>query len=191
MSDDIRNSAMRLLSELPDENLEEVYDLIVALGGPEMVVQSECDLNATPAERLPIIDCDADPFIPEGWSVVEHHKGGQVEFDSSKIVFHLEPEQRNGLIVGNELRERLKSQPVMNANVLDFLLKHPDLIPESWEYDERGRKRRIYFWGTIFCDSDGNLFIRCLYRSGSKWRWGCPWLDCCWDGQDPAAVLAS
>ena len=32
-----------------------------------------------------LIDCDAQPFIPEGCKIYEHRKSGQIQFDSKKI----------------------------------------------------------------------------------------------------------
>ncbi|MBT3231005.1 hypothetical protein HN358_04495 [Candidatus Uhrbacteria bacterium] len=151
----------------------------------------EGNFDNVPVERLPIIDCDAMPFIPNGWSAVEHRKGGQIEFDPSKIVLHLESEQQRSTIVGNELRKRLEGQPVMNANVLDHLLANTRLIPEDWKADEQGRIRCIYFWGTIYRDSGGRLYVRYLCWNDGQWRWYCSWLDDPWDSQRPAAILAS
>jgi len=36
-----------------------------------------------------LIDCDATPFIPPGWTVKEHTKGGMFKFDSHKISLYL------------------------------------------------------------------------------------------------------
>ena len=43
--------------------------------------------------------------------------------------------------------------PVCNACILDFLLKHPRLFPDSW----KGHK--IIFWGTIFKHTRGGDLI--------------------------------
>ncbi|MBI3589422.1 MAG: hypothetical protein HY093_03375, partial [Candidatus Liptonbacteria bacterium] len=40
-----------------------------------------------PIEHL--IDCDADPFVPKGWEVVEHHKGGRLKWDTRKVKLYL------------------------------------------------------------------------------------------------------
>jgi hypothetical protein len=51
-----------------------------------------------------VIDCDAEPFIPNGWSVEEHQKGGIIKFDPSMIGPYLSKKQKNGSIEGNKLR---------------------------------------------------------------------------------------
>jgi hypothetical protein len=81
--------------------------------------------------------------------------------------------------------------PVMNANVLDFLLANPDLIPEEWKKDEHGNTRYIFFWGTVYRDRGGDLYVRYLCWGGDRWGWGSRWLGSGWDGDSPAAVLAS
>lgn len=152
----------------------------------------EGDFDHVPVGRKVFINCDAHPYIPNDWKVEEHHKGGELEFDPTKVVFYLDEGQKNGrTIVGNELRKRFADKPVMNACVLDFLLANTNLIPEAWKQDGEGRTRYIYFWGTVYRDSDGDLYVRYLFWSGGRWGWGCRWLDRGWDGQYPAAVSAS
>jgi hypothetical protein len=139
-----------------------------------------------------VIDCDADPFVPEGWKVEEHKQGGQLTFDPSQIEFYLDDGQKGGKsIEGNKLRQRLADKPVLNANVLDYLLANPDLIPDEWKTDDAGNTRYIFFHGTVYRGRGGYLCVRYLCWSGDGWRWGRDWLDDGWDGPYPAAVLAS
>ena len=136
--------------------------------------------------RKHIIDCDADSFIPDGWKVEEHKKGGQFEWDATKVTLYLDDGQKkNKYIKGEKLREKLVDQPLLNANVLDHLLAHPDLIPEEW------KSKDIFFWGTIYSRSGGGPCVRYLRWGGGKWRWDYYWLGHDWGGNDPAAVLAS
>jgi len=131
-----------------------------------------------------IIDCDAAPFVPNGWSVEEHHTRGQLKFDASKVILHLSKKQAKGAVNGNDLQKDLATLPTMNANVLDHLLAHPDLIPETW------KGKYICFWGTIYRNSDGILCVRCLYWSGSWWGWGCRWLGDDFFSGFPAALAS-
>ncbi len=139
-----------------------------------------------------MVDCDADPFVPDGWKVEEHQKSGSFQWDASKVEFYLDKGQQNGkYFEGNKLRKQLAGKSVLNANVLDYLLAHPRLIPEDWKKDERGNMRYIFFWGTIFRNSDGVLYVRYLYWGGGRWDWGAHWLGRDWRGSYPAAVRAS
>ena len=131
-----------------------------------------------------IIDLNADPFVPDNWKVEEHIKGGLLEWHPSKVAFYLSAQQKGGSIKGNKLRKELKGKPVFNACLLDYLLAHPQLIPESW------KGKYICFWGTVYRDSDGNLFVRCLYWFGGHWCWSYYWLDDDFDDYRPA-LLAS
>jgi hypothetical protein len=136
------------------------------------------------ANDLMLIDCDAAPFIPDGWSVEEHKKGGFLKFDPTKISLCLSKKQKKGSIEGNDLRKELINQPTLNANVLDYLLAHPELIPEEW------KGKYIFFWGTIYRDSGGRLTVRCLYWGGSGWNEVYYWLDDGFSSDDPAAIAS-
>lgn len=132
-----------------------------------------------------IIDMDANPYIPNNWKVESHKKQGQLEWDPENIQLYLSAEQHGDKwIKGDKLQKELETQPVLNANLLDYLLKYPELIPESW------KGKAIFFWGTIYRDSDGDLCVRYLYWGGESWFWLC---HCLWLGDDfgsgsPAAV---
>ena len=137
-----------------------------------------------------LIDLTADPFIPEGWAVEEHQKpaGKKNSFfawDASRVKFHLDPGQKDGKTInGNTLRTKLGGQQVLNANVLDYLFAHPELVPEEW------KDKAIFFWGTIYRNSGGNLYVRCLYWGVSRWVWVSVWLGDGWGGDNPALVRA-
>lgn len=155
------------------------------------------------AEIKPIehtADLGADPYLPDGWKVEEHkkgtvakleRKGNDLYLDGKKIEFWLSSEQKRSVITGNILRAKLKGKPVLNANLLEHLLKNPHLIPETWKKDENGDTRYIFFWGTVYRDTVGSLCVRYLYWRGDEWRWICRWLGYDWGSSDPAAVSAS
>ncbi len=79
----------------------------------------------------------------------------------------------------------MKGKKVLNANVLEYLLKNPRAIPEEW------KGKYVFFWGTIYRRSDGRLYVRCLVWDGSQWYWSYYWLDIDFNGLNPAAVAAS
>lgn len=129
-----------------------------------------------------IIDCDADPFVPEGWTVESHKKGGRFEWKADRIALHLADGQKSGKWMrGNDLRKELESQPVLNACVLDYLLAHQELIPEEW------KGKYVFFWGTVYCGSDGDLHVRYLYWNGLCWYWRCRWFERDFSDRSPAA----
>lgn len=131
------------------------------------------------------IDCSKKPYIPNGWTVEEHRKGPKkFVWDASKVSLYLSEKQKSGLIKGNELRKELANKPVLNANVLDYLLAHPELIPEEW------KGKYIFFWGTIYLGSDGFLRVRCLSWGDDRWYWVGHWLEDGWDDDYPTAVSA-
>jgi len=157
--------------------------VVKKLGGEEGVKKFLQGLSEV-VVKTHIIDCDADPFLPNGWKVEEHIKGGELTWNPEKITLYLSDKQKNGMIKCNKLRKELKGKLVLNANVLEYLLKNPHLIPEEW------KGKCVFFWGTIYRDSDGNLYVRYLNSYGSSWDWDYDWLDGDWGDGRPAAVLA-
>lgn len=144
---------------------------------------------------LQAINCDADPFIPEGWSVLPdkdqlpNRAKGIFTWDQTKVKLYLSKKQKGDkYLVGNDLRKELASQLVLNANVLDYLLKpeNQHLIPKEW------KGKYVFFWGTIYRGSGGGLCVRCLYFfGGGGWDWRYLWLGSGFGPDSPAAVCAS
>lgn len=170
----------RRTNELYRRLMEGTLPIEAALAGLQKLVEGNFGSKA--------VDLDADPFVPDGWSVEEHGKGGKIDFDPAKIALYLSEGQKDGeWIKGNKLREELKGQPVLNANLLDWYLRKENqhLIPEEW------KGKAVFFWGTIYRGPGGNLFVRCLYWYGGGWYWCDGWLDGGWFSGSPAAVLAS
>lgn len=135
-----------------------------------------------------LIDCDANPSIPDGWSVEEHRKAGMVKWDTTKqtSALYLSKLQKKGKYsVGNDLRKELANKPVLNACVLDYLLKNPHLIPEEW------KGKAVFFWGTIYRVPIGSLCVRYLYWCGDRWDSNFRWLVNYFSSSYPAALLAS
>ncbi len=149
-----------------------------------------------------VIDCDAPSFIPSGdWKIAgpEHQLPGsvpgQLVWDPAKIEFAFSLNQRTGMVLGTELARYLAWKELLRANVLDYLLAHPEIIPNSWK-EYRPPKCRlvgcyIYFWGTIYQDKDGDLFVRCLHYDGHDCMGSCRWLGREFGNRSPAAVLVT
>jgi len=114
-----------------------------------------------------IINCDVNPFIPLGCSIAEHQKGGMLEFDSQKFSLFVSEKQKNGSISASDLQKELIGKTLLNGNVLDYLLAHPELIPEEW------KRNCVLFMGTIYKDYGGHLGVRFL----SGRTWGYVWLE--------------
>ena len=181
----------------------QVEALLNILGGDDVAKKVLAGTVKVTVEVLShIVDGDADPFLPDGWEVEKHKKQGEMKItrasddlyvNGKKIEFFLsKPQEKGETIVGNDLRKELNALPVLNANVLDYLLAHPELIPDEWKKDTNGNTRYIFFWGTIYGDSDGHLRrVRCLYWLDGRWRWNDFWLDDGWGTDSPAALLAS
>jgi len=132
-----------------------------------------------------IIDCDTRPFVPKGWKVESHLKGGQWEWDAKKISLHLlYGEQQRGVIDGERLRKMCENIPVFNANVLGYILKNPSLISRDW------RDKSVLFLGTTYRDCYGDLCVLYLrWREYCRWHWCSYQLGSSFSTEDHPAVL--
>ncbi len=157
------------------------------------------------SKNVIMVNLDAPPKLPFEGAVVEANTGGgwvKVEnrrgelcVAGRKIILHLEDGQKDDKVMGgHKLRDALTGKAVEHPNVLDALLEHPHLIPESWKVDEQGRTRYVFFWAVVYRDSqatDASLYVRCLFFRVAGWHEGCRWLDGGWRGRPPAALRAS
>ena len=156
--------------------------------------------QSAPLPMSIIVDCDANPKVPSGLYLTgegtEHRKMGKITLEKredgklyangNEVVRHLSPKQQNGKsIQGHKLRKELKDMQVLNACIMDALLANPQLIPDEW------KSGYTFFWGTIFRDADGRLYVGCLYWDGVGWNWRYSWLGLDWLSRSPAASLAS
>jgi hypothetical protein len=146
------------------------------------------------AEIKPIyeIDFDKAPYIPDGWTLLPDNEQlrnrihGKMKFDSTKINLYLDAAQKRGrYIEGNELRDRLTNMPVFGVQLRDFYLEYPHFIPEEW------KGKAIYFWGSIYQDSNGDLYVPCLCWRDLRWCSGFDWLNRIWRNNNPSIILAS
>lgn len=143
------------------------------------------------------VDCTANALVPEDTEImaVEYHNTilGQLDLDVSSIGLHLSNEQQDvdaqakgmRFIKGDDLRQKIEHKDVLNACVLDYLLAHPEFIPNEW------KGMRVFFWGTIYRNSAGSLIVRYLSWNGDKWYWDRRYTTSDWNSGNPAAVLKS
>lgn len=133
--------------------IEAVFNKLGGMEGAQRFLRGDTEVVI----KTHTIDCDANPYVPDGWKVEEHIKGGEFCWNPDKVELYLCDEQKGGVIEGNKLRKLLKGKPVLNACVLDYLFANPQLIPEEW------RGKSVFFWGTIYRDSSGRSFVPYLY----------------------------
>ena len=176
----------------PDITLDRIEAVLDKLGGKEGVARLLAG-NSEVVVKNHIIDLNKQPYVPDGWTVAEHQgHGSQLIWDASRVQLYLSSNQRGGEIIeGNKLYEELEKRQVLNANVLDYLLANPQLIPEEWKMDGNRNTRYIFFWGTIYCNSDGSRYVRHLCWFGGSWDWSHSWLGSGWSSSHSAALLTS
>jgi hypothetical protein len=146
----------------------------------------------SPADTRYFADLSLDPIACRGWQIEEHRRAvdsiNVIVWDPARVELYVDDTQKNGNVDGFMLRKSLRGKPILNANVLDFLLANPRLIPEDWKKDELGKPRRIFFFGTIYCRPNDDLYVRYLCFDGEKWGWGVHWLGAGRQDNEPAAL---
>lgn len=155
----------------------------------------------TPESAIPVIvNCDVLATIPSDLSLslkgpgAEHRKMGMVEIENRHdvlyangraVVCHLSMNQSHAMIDGTKLRQELNCRTLLNGCILDALLKKPAIIPEDWKQYE------TFFWGDVYCDRNGVLWVRGLYRTNDGWWNSCRQrVDEEWPPHRRAACLA-
>jgi hypothetical protein len=181
--------ACKIKQALSRNSISDVADLDWLASGDNINKVRQVRLgNAEIVTTMHVIDCDANPLIPDGCSVEEHQKSGVLKWNPANVTLYFSKEQKEGnWIKGHKLHKELMSRSVrvMNANVLDYLLTHPYLIPEDW------KDKQVFFWGTIYHNQSDELFIYGLYNSHGRWEKLHFWLKGLWFEDNAAAVSAS
>lgn len=133
----------------------------------------------------PVIDCDADPSCPEIWEVVVHKRHGHFEFDPSKIELYRTPTRAQAVVIrGIDLEREVEGRQCLNACVLDWLIAHPEYIPESWK-----KEGCIQFIDTRYAII-GSVHIPYMYWDGHRWSRGLYWHFSEFATEHPVAILA-
>ncbi len=221
MSKDKLGTIVRKLVTLPMATHGVVIDLLARLDDPDWVAATKrfirmenpwpiavSDVPAPPppfweriSDTVILVNLSAIPQLPfdgatiewnqgSGWVTVEN-RDGQLYVEGRLVTFHLVEGQKTGTVKGHDLRKDLVNLATLHPNIMDALYENVHLIPESCKVDDEGRTRYIFFWSVGYRDSDGVLYVRCLYWGGGAWYRDYYWLDNDWNVQRPAAMLAS
>lgn len=98
------------------------------------------------------------------FEIIEHpNRSDLAVINTEKIIrMHVLPKREKHLN-GTDILKRLKAtgRVLLDARVLEELIKKPDFIPKRW----KERNKSIYFFGTIFEDG-GNKYVLYLYFNG-------------------------
>ncbi|MDO8516116.1 MAG: hypothetical protein Q7S28_02600 [bacterium] len=151
------------------------------LTGKQSTVGSETEKN------LLTVDYSVKPSLVNLRLESHVSRTDTVIIDPAKIDLAVMLSSGEGSISGKENQKRLKAsgKTLLDVRVMEELLKHPELIPDSW------KGKYVFFWGTIFRDADGRLSVPCLCWGGDGWYWDDRWLSYVWNSDSPAACLAS
>lgn len=147
-------------------------------------------MRRTTEPKLLTVDYSVKPSSVEMEIVERCVRSNTDQIDLSKVELTLVIKDLERSVDGYENLRRLRAtgKRLLDVRVMETLLQHPALIPESWK-----KVGAVYFWGTIFRRSDGTRYVACLHwRSCSeRWHWYYSWLGDDWKSSGPAASLTS
>ncbi len=135
------------------------------------------------------INCNGQPEIPN-WAdqekpISQHIPCGMV--DPAKLATEAVFQKNELYLNGEEFVARAqKLEGAMNACAFDFYARS-----ENWKYLPEKDVDIIVFPNTVFRGSDGDRFVRYLYRGGLEWDRNFHWLDYGFGCRYRVAVLAS
>lgn len=141
-----------------------------------------------------LIDSHIPPEIPNGWVLYSSHGPGLFFWKPEEVKLFRAKSQEGlqAIIRGPNLQMELIRKRNLNATVLQYLLKHPHLIPEEWKQKIERRTTCIFFWGTVASTGLSGrckLFVPYLYWNNHSWQMAWRELNQLWDCYDCAAVL--
>lgn len=116
------------------------------------------------------INTNISPNVPGELALHQTIKFGTVAWDKKAFANSLFSFDEDTIIKSmtyKDLITELTCMPVANAALFDWLLKHPSEIPlTAWE----GKK--IMFFGTLFVDRAGSLFVRYITCRNHDYSYG-------------------
>jgi hypothetical protein len=113
-----------------------------------------------------LINLDVEPKLEKGFLYRGRGgRGGIWEFTPDMEIY-ISRRQKKGCPTISDIEDEkgLTNKRYLNANVLDYLLENPEIIPEKW------KGKIIVFAATEYCTENLKyVFVRCLYWTGQEW----------------------
>ena len=135
-----------------------------------------------PIRSFPWLDCECQPNRATDANVLA--------WDATRLELYVDDAQKNnGRSTAARVRERLTGKPVLNADVLDYLLRNPQLIPEDWKRKDKRRNARPSSFGapSTAVQIAPTTFASCAGKN-NMWAWDFFWLGSLWQDNFPAAL---
>jgi hypothetical protein len=151
---------LEYLEHLEDYFSEEITDFKVT--DFSKVIFSDSDSG--------LIDCSVLPAVPRpDWKIAEHRFVEKIfKWEPERVELYLSEKQKyRNYTDGKTLYQEMKDKKVLNFNVLNYLINHPQLIPREWS----SPGNCIFFWGTIFKNEYDCLFVSCLRWDSERYSW--------------------
>jgi hypothetical protein len=103
----------------------------------------------------------------EGWKLEKDNQEADGEFTPELLEFLKEHEPS---VVGTEMEERVKNEPIAGQRNLEAMLREQNMIPKEW------RKFVLVAPGTVWLGSGRHRLVPCLFWLGERWCLSFDWL---------------
>jgi hypothetical protein len=130
-----------------------------------------------------VVDLQTDPLKAieqaQGISVEEHRSMGKARLtrigsdlflDGQRMSIFQPMCQQLGSVEGDSLRTDLLHKLNLNVNLREFLFENQFLIPDTLKKPIGGNPQIINFWGTIFKNAEGELYVCGMCWYSGKWH---------------------
>lgn len=146
--------------------------------GPATQEAIRTDLSPTNGLDPFVINLDSEPSVPSSsfWKtwypdrscgLYRHEVHGSFRWAQDQV--HLCPCKE---MLYPEMCTSLRGMPILNANVLDWLLVYQHRIPSEWKEDSSGRRRYVFFW-TVYRSNDDAVDFSRIRHLNYVTEWGC------------------
>ena len=111
-----------------------------------------------------IIDCDVLPTPPHNETTIcKHVTHGRLVWDKDRqkeALYICKGQYGQDSMPAMDILTELRDKPVLNANVLEYLLNNQDAIPNEW----RNENLFYMFWGTLYYNhAESMTYVRSLH----------------------------
>lgn len=135
-----------------------------ALHGHARIVEAVIDSDGH-GERVPNFYRDMPATI------IEHAKLGDIVWNPFKVRFYHAFEELGGICYWPKVKKALAGKKLLNATMMEYLIAHQALVPESWPRYADGNQYSLAFAGTVYRTCDGAQTIRVMMRYGDERPW--------------------
>jgi len=152
------------------------------------VKEKRFKINGDARARIPKeFSLEKNTMIPSKWKKFVHKENGVFYWDPKKVRLFVAKDQELDTVSSGKLQKIFKEKNinVLNSNLLFFLVKHQELIPEDW------RDEVVVFWGTIYKAKGDRFYVLTLEWQIDRYAISYMWINDYFGKHEPTAILVN